>query len=234
MKDIQMRQRRRLSQVRIFAEEQLADNHTFDAVRARLDAAEARLQALVDEQTDARMQVPADAREIESLWRTLRERRMIPIGRAGKRLLAFAPGAERALTVPKKHARLEKLLAAAQRMASYVRRHARLFVDVGFPRDFLAQLRAATQAVRARVARTGSARRRYAKATAALARELAHVQRDIFILDALLANAPSDNPTLLANWRDARRTSKRMGRPRTQGRRKRAPGAQDPRGRSSD
>lgn len=234
MKDIQIRQRSRLTQVRAFAEEQLADNHTFDAVRARLDAAEARLQALVDEQTNARMQVPADAREIEWLRRTLRERWMIPVGRAGKRLLRFAPGAERALTVPKKHASVETLLAAAQRMASCVRRHTRLFVNVGFPRDFLAQLRAATQAVRARVARTGSARRRYAKATAALAREFAHVQRDIFILDALLANAPSDNPTLLANWRHARRTYRRMGRPGKRGAPKRGRGAQGPLDRSSD
>jgi len=214
MKGVQIRQLRRLTAVRVFADAHLADDRTFDALRARLDATAARIRALTDVQSSASGIVPHDASEIRTLRRALRERLMIPIAAAGRELLAFAPGAERALQVPKKHASLATLLAAAERMRRLVSQHLRLFVGVGFRKGIAADLRKAATALRARAALTGTGRKKLAAATTELARAFERAQADINILGARLAERMAASPALATEWRTARRVSARMGRKR--------------------
>jgi hypothetical protein len=108
--------------------------------------------------------LPRDAEEIRPLRVALREHHMLPIARAGRRLMEFAPGARRAYRVPKKRASMEALLAGAERLAAYVQKHARPFLRSGFEQDFIGKLRAATAVLRERTGNTGEGRRRRATA----------------------------------------------------------------------
>jgi hypothetical protein len=234
MKETQMRQFARIRRVQRFALDYLAGERRFDGVRARLDSSVERIEALQAEQRAAKLMLPLDAHEIQPLRTALRERHMIPIGRAGRRLMEFAPGAERALSVPKKRASVATLLTAAERVAKYVRRHTRLFVGDGFPKDFVALLGAAARALKERTTNTGAGRRRHAAATAGLKRELPLGHKDIMIVEALLADRLRDDPAFAERWRHASRMEKRRGRPPRTRRRKRPPGGQDGPERLSD
>ena len=107
--------------------------------QTQLQASYDRIQELIPRQ-DVALHT-RDSRHAEALRRALRRRHMLPIAREGKWLLAGAPGAERALCTPHKHASNETLVAAAKGMAAFVRPYAKLFVEQGFEKNFLAELR---------------------------------------------------------------------------------------------
>ncbi len=222
MKERQLRALGRLRRVVQFAKLNFAAEHRFDALVARLEAVVARCEALREEQAAARRLLRLDTHDIRPLRSALRERHMIPIGRAGKRLMKFAPGAERAFTVPKKRATMAALLEAAESMLKYVQRHARLFISSGFEKDFVARLRLAIEALRERTSRAGKGRQRGTRATTGLKRELSKGSDIVTILDALLGAKLHGDGVLATLWRQASRMEKRLGRPK-QRRRKAAP-----------
>jgi hypothetical protein len=214
MKERQVRELNRLRRVIQFAKASLAEERRFDSLVARLEAVVARCVALREEQAAARRLLGLDTHDIRPLRSALRERHLIPIGRAGKRLMKFAPGAERAFAVPKKRATMAALLEAAESMLKYVQRHARLFIGSGFEKDFVARLRLAIEALRERTSRAGKGRQRGTRATASLKRELSKGNDMITILDALLGEKLHGDGVLATLWRHASRVEKRLGRPK--------------------
>jgi hypothetical protein len=214
MKERQVRELNRFRRVVQYANAQLSEEPRFDALRAQLAACVARVEVLREEQAAATRMLPRDAVEIRPLRVALREHHMIPIARAGRRLMESAPGAERAFRVPKKRASMEALLAAAERLAAYAQKHARRFIRSGFAKDFVERLRAATVALRERTRNTGEERRLRAAATAALRRELPKGHKIIAIMDALLSERLRQDAQFATMWRRESRMEGRIGRPK--------------------
>lgn len=214
MKDVQDRQITRLDRVREFATAHLSEDRRLDALRARLDAAAIRLQALRTAQSTARAMLPADPVEIRPLREALRKDHLARIRKAGKVLLKWAPGAERAMGVPKKRASTAALLEAADRMLAYLPRCAKVFVANGYPRDFVANLRAATSALRERTSRSGTFRRALTLATARIKPVLEKANKDVIFMGVLLHDRLRDDPLFATGWRQASRVERKKGRPR--------------------
>jgi hypothetical protein len=214
MKERQVRELNRFRRVWKCANDHLSEEPRFDALRAQLATCVARVEALRGEQAAATGLLPRDAAEIRPLRVALREHHMIPIARAGRRLMEFAPGAQRAYRVPKKRASLEALLAGADRLAVYVQKHARPFLRSGFEKDFVEKLRAATAALRERTSNTGEGRRLRTAATAALTRELPKGHKIIAIMDALLSERLRADAVFARLWRRESRMEGRIGRPK--------------------
>jgi len=214
MKERQDRELERLRRTIAFAKEHLAGEQRFVKLTARLEAIEARCVALQAAQRAAKQLRSTERHDLRSLRGELRERHMKPIAAAGRRLMRFVAGAERAFTVPPKGAPLRQLLAAADGMLKYVTRHARTFTSSGFAKDFAARLHAATRAVRERSSNMGTGLQRGTRATAGLKRELARATDIVTVIGVLLGEGLQRGDTLGEMWRQTSRVVKRQGRPR--------------------
>jgi len=202
-----------LRRVQRFLDRNAPPGPQFVAAKRRIADARARTEALIVEQLTVSRFAERDGPALREMQRILREDRMFPVARWGKKLLRFAPGAERALVVPPKRATALKVAAAAERMAKGVRPWAKLFVDAGLPRDFVARLRADAKVLRERSNRSGESIKRRKAVADALAAELRDGRVEIGIVDALLLPYIRQDSALGSQWRTAKRVGPRLGRP---------------------
>ena len=180
----------------------------------RLDAHEKRLEPLVVDDESTR--VTRDAGVGIAVTRAkgeLRVGHLIPIARAAKRLMRFAPGVARAALVPPKRAATESLVRASRALVKAVRPGKKLFIEVGFPRDFIERCVRKTDQLAQHASHRGKGRAHRAVVVKALAEELRAARHTVELVDALLFERLRNDKPLGAVWRAASRVGQRMGRP---------------------
>lgn len=179
-------------------------------MRKSLSASAKRIGDLAGTQEYARRTQGA---QVDLHRRQLRHERLMPLVRIARPVLAFAPGAEKALRVPHARDDARTVAAAALRLADFLQPHAKLLRSAGCSKGFLSELRheARSLALSARSAAQG--RQERAAATAGIAAEFRKVQKTLTILEGLVMLHFATRPSLIAEWRGDRRVSKRLGRP---------------------
>lgn len=179
-------------------------------MRKSLGASAERIHDLAGTQEYARRTQGA---QVDAHRRKLRHERLMPLVRIARPVLAFAPGAEKALRVPHARDDARAVAAAALRLADFLQPHAKLLRSAGCSKEFLSELRheARSLALSAKTAAQG--RRERAAATAGIAAEFRKVQKTLTILEGLVMLHFATQPALIAEWRGDRRVSKRLGRP---------------------
>jgi hypothetical protein len=203
--------------VRCLTREERPDEPRLGASRSRLVAHLARLDELHAALFRAPKKRKDESFRVRMLGQTLRRQHMIPISRPGKKLLASAPGAERAFKVPHARAGTEQLLAAAARMVKLLkpRAHARLFVEeAGFPQGFVIELQEAAARLRAYAPEPAGVLRRRRADTAAYTRELRAAREEMRIVEAIAIAREETDPQFLSSWRLFTKLKKRLGRPK--------------------
>jgi hypothetical protein len=98
-----------------------------------------------------------------------------------------------------------QLATAAHSMAEAAMTHAEPFVAAGMPRDFVDQLRRASDAMMAELDARVQERARHRVATEALRRELAAARRMVNVLDAFVRSECGHDEGLLAGWTSVKR-----------------------------
>lgn len=154
-----------------------------------------------------------DGGHIENRRRVMRRQRLMPLVRIAKPLVRFAPGAERALTVP--HARADALTVAeaALAIARTLKPHQKLLTTAGYPSTFLKELQHEARELALATKQTAAARQTRAKATADLAREFRKAMQTVTVIEGLvMLHGPKDKASL-EYWKNRRRVGARIGRP---------------------
>jgi len=146
--------------------------------------------------------------------RKLRREHMMPLVRIVKPLLAFAPGVDRALTVPHARTNAYSVAKAALAMADALKPHTKLLISAGYSRNYLREFRKEASDLALATKSTASARSVRSKATAALAAEFRNGMRTVTVIEGLIMRQTGANKTALALWKNRRRVSARIGRPR--------------------
>ena len=145
----------------------------------------------------------------------LRRGTMIPLVRTVKPLLSFAPGAEAVLRVPHARANARTVTDAAIRIADLLDKHVKLLSAAGYSREFLRQLRQEAKDLALAANKTQAARLRCAQATATIAAELRKGMRTLTVMEGLVMHHHGSNDLAVSIWRNRRRVTKRIGRPKT-------------------
>ena len=203
-----------VSRAEMFASQQAAKSPRLRPLAKRLVAHRQRLSDLRDQEFATFKAQGHEGLGIRRLREDLRLVHLIPIARAGKKLLRFAPGTERAFTVPGKRATGEAVVAASRVMMKAAKPSAKLFVEVGFGRDFVAQCAKLTDELSRRAAEWDAGRKRRAKVTGDLAAELRAARSVIDVFDAFLLAEIRHDRTMRVLWTSAKKVGPRMGRPK--------------------
>jgi hypothetical protein len=140
-----------------------------------------------------------------ALRKALRDQHLAPIAQIARALLADAPGIEKALRMPAYNLNPLRFIAEANAMRSAAAPYEAQFIEAGRPADFLAQLDAATEALRQSI--LGKARNlgQQVGARAGLASEIKRGRRLVDVLDTIVKAAFLDDADVLAEWRSAKR-----------------------------
>ena len=169
------------------------------------------LNAVVEQLTAAAADQEAGARLTKAETQRQRELReqlwsghMLVISRIAREVLGLQ-GMDKALKLPKKLCAHETVLAAADAMAEAASKQPELFVQHGLPLDFVARLRAASEALRSSLGTRFGTRRRRVTATAGLGVQIRRGKRAVRMLNALLAPQLASDPERLAAWDSVRR-----------------------------
>jgi hypothetical protein len=147
----------------------------------------------------------------------LRRDGMMPLVRIAKPLLAFAPGVEAALRVPHARSDAYTVATAALRMADALAPHVKLLSSAGYSKDFLRQFRQEARDLALVVKNAESARLRRTKATDAIAAEFKKAMRTVMVIEGLVMHHLGSDKNTVAHWKNRRRVSARIGRPRSRG-----------------
>jgi hypothetical protein len=142
---------------------------------------------------------------------------MMPLVRIAKPLLAFAPGVEAALRVPHARSDAYTVAMAALRMADAVKPHAKLLLSAGYSKDYLKQFRHEARQLGLVAKSAKTARVRQSKATKALKREFEKAQKTVTVIEGLVMLHHGSDSEWAKHWKTRRRVTKRIGRPRSRG-----------------
>jgi hypothetical protein len=157
-------------------------------------------------------------------WRDrLREDFLIPLGRAGKKLLKHSPGSWRAFETPPKRSTAEVVVASARAMAKASRAHWKLFVEVGFARNFAARMLKAANELEQRSATGVVARRERSRVLREIEGEVRKGRAILDLMDGLMIAHGREDEVLLSTWKRSKRIPGRIGRPRAKQRRRASP-----------
>jgi hypothetical protein len=170
-----------------------------------------RLQELQSEQMAARLAMNGS---VEVRRRKLRREQMIPLVRIAKPLLKFAPGAESALRVPHARADAQTVAAAALRMADALTPHAKLLAAAGYSKEYLRDLRKEARALALTARTTEHARKRRSEVTATITDEFKKGMKTLMVIEGIVFREFAASPAIQRFWRNRRKVSARMGRPR--------------------
>jgi hypothetical protein len=163
--------------------------------------------------------------DVETRRRALRRERMMPLARIAKPLLRFAPGTERALTVPHARASAKEVADAALRMTDALKPHARLLKTAGVSPSFLTDMRNEARHLALSAKRAEGARRTGSQATEGLATEIRKAMQTVTVIEGLVMLHFAKEPGTVKLWRERRRVGARLGRPPRKRRSRPAPSA---------
>lgn len=190
----------------------------FAKMRNQLRAACERLSELSTEQLSADGEISNEARLIRGLRTHLRRKQLMPLMRIAKPLLGYAPGVERTLRVPHARADNATLVAGAQKMLNALKPHAKLLASAGVPKTALAELQDQIKKLGRSSSLVDNARRRRAKATLEIRREIEKGMKTLTVLEGLIMYH-TDDAVVHKMWQHSRRVTARTGRPRSPRRR---------------
>lgn len=152
----------------------------------------------------------------------LRRDRMMPLVRIAKPLLKFAPGADAALSVPHARSNAYTVATAALRMADALAPHARLLASAGCSKEYLREFRQEARNLALVTKNADSARQRRATATRAIAEEFKKAMKTVTVIEGLVMLHLGANRGDIKFWKNRRRVSARIGRPRSRGNKSRS------------
>ncbi len=186
------------------------------AMRTSLDTSMKRIQDLHVQQLKSERR-GSGVTNLTWLRTSMRRERMMPLVRIAKPLLKFAPGTEAALRVP--HARADALTVAnaALKLADALKPHTKLLVSAGYTKDFLREFRHEARVLALAAKASDQARQRRARATASIATEFKKAMGTVTVIEGILMPHFARDRALERIWRNRRRVSARIGRPRARG-----------------
>jgi hypothetical protein len=140
-----------------------------------------------------------------TLRKILREEHLTPISQIAGATLADALAIDKALRMPSNKLTTIRLVAEANAIRSAAAPYEKEFVEAGRPDDFLAQLDAATEAVRQSM--LGKARNLGLQigAGAGIERDVKRGRALVAVLDTIVKAAFRGDSNVLAKWRNAKR-----------------------------
>jgi hypothetical protein len=173
-----------------------------------------RMRVLFKEQSSTSRELGIDGRRVRQLRHVIRRQYMIPLARAGRPLLRFAAGVERALIVPHARASNADVVAAAEHMVEALRPHRKLFVSGRFSPTVLTELRTQARELHRLTTTSGDSQRRRAAASRGLRTKLTRAGEVVRVLESLLFGRIESDELFRGLWRVAVRMPKRLGRPK--------------------
>jgi hypothetical protein len=180
--------------------------------RQKLDDAIVELTTHAEEQQGSHLAAQGNTQEKRSLELVLRRDHMAPIARIARAELPPTPAVE-PLKMPKGRPTVARLAALADGMANAATPFADTFISAGLPPDFIAQLRAATNAMVSAVAERNQNRGKRGGATTGLKEKLGRARRIVHVLDAFVQTALKDDSVLLSSWNIVKRVRRNSNRP---------------------
>ena len=179
---------------------------------ARLEAVIHRIQELGSRQGGVYTASGGTAPRVRQLKAVLR-REMMALVRIAAPELAYSP-AEAALRVPHARASAQVVAECAVAMAEAVSPHGRLLKDAGYPKEFLREFRARAKALASWEQGATKARNERSIATTDIAEAFKEGMRLVTVIEGLVMRSYAHQPRMLQLWRNRRRVSKRIGRPK--------------------
>ena len=182
-------------------------------MRADLDAIVTALGESGGSQAAGRVNAIGETAKQRTLRLALRLNHMRPIASVAKAKLRSVPNFQ-AMTMPDPNIRVVSLLAHAHGMAEAAAPYSQVFIDAGLSQDFIAQLTAAADAVKASIDTRAAARGQRSSATGTLKdlenrARLVYKTLNDFVIPILAADVTHSG--LLAEWKRARRVDSRGG-----------------------
>jgi len=182
--------------------------------RQQLADAIVELTTHAEDQQGSHLAAQGNTQQKRSLELVLRRDHMAPIARIARAELPPTPAVE-PLKMPKGRPTVARLAALADGMANAATPFADTFVSAGLPTDFIAQLRAATNAMVASVAERNQNRGKRGGATTGLRQKLGRARRIVHVLDAFIQTALKDDQVLLSSWNIVKRVRRNTNRSAT-------------------
>ncbi len=179
--------------------------------RRKLDETVAQLAGHVTDQDGQTIAARGATKRQKALRVALVRDHMAPISYIAKAELPNVPELQ-SLRLPKGQPTSARLAAAAKGMAAAATPHADVFIAVGLPADFVAQLNSAADALLTSLSDRAVSRGRVKGATTGLKAQLAAGRRVVHILDAFVKSVAKDDAVLLANWKLVKRVPRTPGR----------------------
>lgn len=181
--------------------------------RSKLDAAVEQLSSQAAQQDTNRIEHGGSVATIDSLRAILLEQHMRPISKTAGALSPDVPAISE-LRMPRHKLGSQRLVNAARAMRDAAAPHADVFTQHGQAPDFLDRLGSAAQALETAVVARNEATRRRVGATQGVQAEVKLGRRAVQLIDAVVRPTLLGNPTLLAEWKNAKRVGRKPGRPR--------------------
>jgi hypothetical protein len=171
-------------------------------VRAALDDLLRAVEVQDAAQRAAKLRIPTRLDRLIELEHALLSAHVGPIVRFGHKRAAKAPMLA-CLRMPRKHCTSRELVTATMEIAALVREHRTVFLQEGFPEDFLDQLMPACEAVRAASSEYHACYRDRDDALAQIKRLVRHGRAIAKVLDTLVLAKLEGNAKLRAEWRES-------------------------------
>jgi hypothetical protein len=200
-----------LRQVQVFLDANAAVvGPTIASSRRSLDDVVTQLAAHATAQESGTIGGRGESARQRALRSSLRQDHMRPIAEVAKQKLRDVPEFH-ALTMPPSNATSAQLVARASAMADAAQSHEQVFKDVGLSDDFIPSLRSTagdvSKSIDDRKQHTG----KRSGATAGLSAEEKRGRSMLRLIDAIVVPRLGSNDALLAEWRSAKRVSRKLG-----------------------
>ena len=200
-----------LRQVQVFLDANAAVvGPTIASSRRNLDDVVAQLAAHATSQEGSNIGSRGETARQRALRSSLRQNHMRPIAEVAKQKLRDVPEFH-ALTMPPSNATSAQLVARASAMADAAQSYEQVFKDVGLPDDFIPSLRSTADDVSKSIDDRKQHTGKRSGATAGLSAEERRGRSMLRLLDALVVPRLGSKDALLAEWRSARRVSRKTG-----------------------
>jgi len=182
-------------------------------MRSSLQAMVRQLQAAAAGQV-SRTRSMGDIAERLGARRLAMRKEMMALVRIARPLLKFAPDAELALRVPHARADTEAVAHAAMAMTKALAPHAEVLEDAGYEKGFFAEFSARARRLAEAAGDAERARNERGRLTADIASAVKEGMRLVMVIEGMVMRAFADQSGTLVYWRNQRRVSKRIGRPK--------------------
>jgi hypothetical protein len=179
-----------------------AQVNALKGVISRADASEVAQLTLTAAATRAATDEP-------TLRKTLIDHHLRSVVNVARGIRGTVPGIG-TLTMPNTNARSARLIAEATAFAHQAEVYASVLIEHGLPSEFVQQLHAAIQSLRASIDARGGARSNLRGATHNVGREIALGRRIVSVLDGVVPRLLRDQPDEVAVWRAAKRIKGRV------------------------